>query len=598
MTELPGWDQRVRTLALTACAIAGTAPILVLLGWLFDSHVLKSGVPGLVAMNPVTAVAFALSAASLALSVRMTESPRLRVAAGCLAAVVVLIGLVAFGQYVSPWNLQVDRAFFTEALGDNRMAPNTALHFVAIGLALLTLELTAPWARRLYAVLTSMVLIGAMTSLLGYGYGARYLYGVGQHIPMALNTAALFEVIAVGLLAARPRSHVFSVLTSAGAGGAVARRLLPAAIAIPIVLGLFRVAGQQMGLYDTEFGAAIMVITTVVLLVAAIVSTAGALNRSDAERKQAQEKLLAMNEELERRVAERTSDLLHTNRDLAQKSQENEMFVYSVSHDLRSPLVSLQGFSKELSVTTTDLRGLISNEPGSDQFKRQALQLLEGDMQESIRFIQTGALRLSTIIEALLRLSRAGRVEYSHQSLDMNQLFARLVASLGGELFEKGAAIHVADLPGCHGDQAALEQLFANLIGNALKYRDPNRALEIKIGVVPPSAGSPEKAVIFVKDNGLGIPEAHQKNIFQAFKRAHPEVAQGDGMGLTIVRRIAERHGGEIWVESAPGQGSTFFVSLPRQESVSSRVIASTRTSEKGLTSENRTDGHLVGGRR
>ena len=127
---------------------------------------------------------------------------------------------------------------------------------------------------------------------------------------------------------------------------------------------------------------------------------------------------------LERSVAERTAELTATNRDLAQQVHENETFVYSVSHDLRSPLVNLQGFSKELSLSAADLRALLTDNDLPAHVRQRGLALVDGDVAEAVRFIQTGVSRLSGIIDALLRLSRAGRVEYQWQLIDVRALSA------------------------------------------------------------------------------------------------------------------------------------------------------------------------------
>ncbi|MEX0585701.1 MAG: PAS domain-containing protein, partial [Pirellulales bacterium] len=145
------------------------------------------------------------------------------------------------------------------------------------------------------------------------------------------------------------------------------------------------------------------------------------------QRKRAEEEIRRLNAELEQRVAERTAELAESNRDLAQKNQENEMFVYSVSHDLRSPLVNLQGFSKELAAVCDELRALVVENDLPLPAKRRALTLLDGEGLDSIRFIQSAVLRLSNIIDALLRLSRAGRVEYQCQDIDVQGTVARIV---------------------------------------------------------------------------------------------------------------------------------------------------------------------------
>jgi signal transduction histidine kinase len=177
-------------------------------------------------------------------------------------------------------------------------------------------------------------------------------------------------------------------------------------------------------------------------------------------------------------------------------------------------------------------------------------------------------MRLSGIIDALLRLSRAGRVEYQWQSVELNAVVARVVESLRGTIAQRGATINVADLPPVWGDPTAVEQIFANLIANALNYLDPRRPGVITVGSDNSATPDEPKGLLplqtfFVKDNGLGISEAYRSKIFQAFQRLRPDMAKGEGIGLVLVRRMVERHGGRIWLESAEGKGSTFFVNLP-----------------------------------
>jgi signal transduction histidine kinase len=293
-----------------------------------------------------------------------------------------------------------------------------------------------------------------------------------------------------------------------------------------------------------------------------------AVFRDVSERKRAEEAIQRANDELEQRVQARTAELAESNRQLTQKNQENEMFVYSVSHDLRSPLVNLEGFSKELSAVCEDLHSLLAEDHVSPAARARCLTMLDTDMAEAIRFIRTGVGRLSNIIDALLRLSRAGRVEYQSQHVELKAVVARIVDSMQTTIAEKGATVTVADLPPVWGDPVAVEQIFANLIGNALNYLDPKRPGVIEVGD-DHTAGARENdeaSVLrsyYVKDNGLGIPESYRSKLFQAFQRLHPSAAKGEGIGLALVRRIVERLGGRIWLESSERQGSTFWVTLP-----------------------------------
>lgn len=244
-----------------------------------------------------------------------------------------------------------------------------------------------------------------------------------------------------------------------------------------------------------------------------------------------------------------------------QKDQENELFVYSVSHDLRSPLVNLQGFSQELSMAVQELRALVLESDLPEARKDRARKLIERDAAESIGFIQSAVTRLSSIIDALLRLSRAGRVEYRPVKIEIQATVNRVISAMNDTLSRKNAEVAVHPLPACWGDATAIEQVFANLIGNAANYLDPSRPGKIEVGVVEGESGP--FTTFYVKDNGLGIPEAQQPKVFVAFQRLHPNVAPGEGIGLALVRRVVERHGGRIWLESRPGVGTTFYVSLP-----------------------------------
>ena len=252
---------------------------------------------------------------------------------------------------------------------------------------------------------------------------------------------------------------------------------------------------------------------------------------------------------------------------LDQQKQENEMFVYSVSHDLRSPLINLQGFSEELSLSYRDLQVLWQHPEVPPAVREDGLKLMTENIEVSIRYIQTAVGRLARIIDALLRLSRAGRVEYQWQTLDLGTIVRKIVDALQDTIANKKAAFSVGELPPAWGDPTAVEQIFANLISNAVHYLDGARSGRIEVGSTgsPPSGTLSGLQVYYVKDNGLGIPEAYQQRVFTAFSRLHANVAQGEGIGLALVRRMVERHGGKIWVESEAGIGTTFFVALPAQ---------------------------------
>ena len=272
---------------------------------------------------------------------------------------------------------------------------------------------------------------------------------------------------------------------------------------------------------------------------------------------------MAYRQELE----QRSEQLAVVNENLRQQTQENEMFIYSVSHDLRSPLVNLQGFSKEIMHSCRDLQQAVAQASVSDRERAEFGRIIDKDIAESLHFLQTAVVRTSNIIDALLRLSRAGRVDYQMQAVDVDRIVHRVVDAMHGTVQERRASVTIAALPFVWADPTAIEQMFGNLIGNALTYLDATRAGVVEIGVMPTQAHGLEYAearhVFYVRDNGLGIPAAYLPKMFTAFQRFHGTVAKGEGIGLALVRRAAERHGGQVWVESVEGAGTTFFLALP-----------------------------------
>jgi signal transduction histidine kinase len=239
------------------------------------------------------------------------------------------------------------------------------------------------------------------------------------------------------------------------------------------------------------------------------------------------------------------------------------MFIYSVSHDLRVPLVNLQGFSKELIRACDELRAALSDSSIDAQMRQRIERVVDEDIGEALHYLQTAVLRASHIIDALLRLSRIGRVEYRHQKVEVRDIVPRVIDAMQGSIRARRAQVQVGDLPAVWGDPTALEQMFANLIGNAVNYLDPSREGRIEIGTTPAPPGVQSLRIFYVRDNGLGIPAIALPRLFNAFQRLHGTAAAGEGIGLALVRRVVERHGGRVWAESAEGVGTTFYLSLP-----------------------------------
>ena len=251
--------------------------------------------------------------------------------------------------------------------------------------------------------------------------------------------------------------------------------------------------------------------------------------------------------------------LRRSERHLAAKNHELEQLVYVASHDLRSPLVNVEGFSRELEYSLKDIGVLLEKDDTNLAATEQLLRAEFPDMLQSLEHIRSSARQMDVLIKGLLKLSRSGRTVLQIETIDMNLLLQELAGSFAYRIREVGMELAIGVLPPCRGDASHITKIFANLIDNAIKYRDKSRSGRIDItGTV-----NKEWAFYRVADNGIGIAENHQANIFELFHRLNPGDEGGEGLGLTAVKQILGRLEGDIRVESQPGIGSVFSVALP-----------------------------------
>ncbi len=246
--------------------------------------------------------------------------------------------------------------------------------------------------------------------------------------------------------------------------------------------------------------------------------------------------------------------------ELEEKNKELEQVVYVTSHDLRSPLVNIQGFSKELGYSLEELSDLVKTAEIPEALKEQLAVVLEEDIPDSLKYILSSTTKMDTLLSGLLKLSRVGRTATTFDNVDMNELFTEITNAFEFQVQEGGVELKVEEMPPCYGNDIQLNQLFSNLLNNALKYLDPNRPGKIRM--YPSHTDEENRPVYAVEDNGMGIAEDHQKKVFEIFHRLNPSDTAGEGLGLAIVNKIVNRHNGRIWVESEYGKGSTFFVAL------------------------------------
>ena len=300
------------------------------------------------------------------------------------------------------------------------------------------------------------------------------------------------------------------------------------------------------------------------------------IQRTVRQREKALAELASTNANLESTIKFRTADLTEAN-------EEIQRFAYIVTHDLRSPLVNIMGFTSELERLRLDIFEQVANlreqlavlnaqADAHEQNKAGAppLEALGEDFDEAIGFIKTSISKMDRLINAVLKLSREGRREFHPEAIDMVGMLNSISQAVAHRVSEQGAAIIVADLPPLNSDRLAIEQIFSNLVDNALKYSRADEPGRIEI-----NGRSTATHVIYeVFDNGRGIDPRDHQRIFELFRRSGAQDRPGEGIGLAHVRALVRRIGGHLGLSSELGKGSVFIVTLPRQWVGENRGVA------------------------
>lgn len=649
-----------RLLSGFCCLVVIVVSLLVLAGWSFHINLLKYPFPGVVAMNPLTAVSALLMTAALVLLSRSPNSTYRRIAL-VLAFVVTLLAILKLTAVLTGWDLGIDHVLFGDQLDaqpngqPNRMSPNTAFVILLLGLALWALALPRP-RRKLVQVLALFATLAAGFAILGYLFGAEEFYGLNSFIPMAPHTAVVLATLGLGIFFQTDAVGLMALLVAENAGGVLARRLLPAVVVVSVAVAWVRLEGERAGLYSSEFGTTLYAMSAIVVLgiilwlvlrslsqmeqvrqsverdlrhernlllalmdnipdtiyykdrasrftrinqaqsqVLGVASPAEAVGKTDFDfqwqdvsnasfaaeqalmasetplvdfvefnptregkdrwfsstkvplydeehrviglvgvsrditrQKQTEQALKKSNQELESKSAE----LEATNREL-------EAFSYSVSHDLRSPLRSIDGFSQALE----EDYGNVLNAEGRGYLSR----------------VRAATRRMSELIDDLLTLSRLARGEVHRQTVDLGAM-AREIAAEQNELTpETRVEFTAGETMTAAADPRLIRIVLENLLRNAWKFsgKQPQPRVEFGQKLVD------GETVYFVCDNGVGFDSKYVDKLFGAFQRLHSATEfPGTGIGLAIVQRIIHRHHGRVWAEGKVNQGASFYFTL------------------------------------
>lgn len=272
-----------------------------------------------------------------------------------------------------------------------------------------------------------------------------------------------------------------------------------------------------------------------------------------------------LNSGLEERVNERTEDLMRAN-------QEIQRFAYIVTHDLRAPLVNVMGFTAELDTSLKALQAYVLADGGTvteEQIKEARLAASE-DLPEAIGFIRSSTKKMDGLINAILKISRDGRRPLKPEQIGLKSLLESTSASVHHQISQNDGQVQLdIRVPSITTDRFSLEQIFGNLFDNAVKYKHPERPLNLTVRAMPEGRNLVR---IEVEDNGRGIADEDHERIFELFRRSGQQDMSGEGIGLAHVRSLARNLGGEITVRSKLGSGSTFVLRLP---SDLSRIVRS-----------------------
>jgi signal transduction histidine kinase len=542
-SPLIGFFERVPIIAGGAVAILGAA---ALAGWALNIPAVITPTTGGYPILPLMAVCFVLAGGALTMAARRHRTATIDAIQQTLAALVATIAGLTLYEYLRGSESGFDLLLFGDKLKQvsnhppGRIAINSAGSLLLFALALLSI----PHDQRRQDLRSQMfatpALLIALLAILGYLFGVKGMYSLSQQSGMALWTAIGQLILGVGILVTVRDRGVTVLLLDDGAAGVLTRRLLPAALLAPILLGVIRILGEPSGFYESEFGVSLFAVASIMTFVGLVLWSARVLRNTDKERVD----LLAL-EQQARAHAEKARSEAEAARAEAERANNSKTdFLAVMSHELRTPLTAIMGYEELLSDGIT---GPVT------ELQRQQL----GRINASAR-------HLLGLIDEILTFARVdvGRERIRWESMSVNHTIADsagLVEPMAAaksidfivDLLEEDQAIQT--------DGTKLRQMLVNLISNGIKFTENG---EVRVGC----AVSDGILEVSIADTGVGIPAENIEEVFELFWQAEQTATRktgGTGLGLSVTRKLARLLGGDVTVASRVGMGTTFLLTLP-----------------------------------
>jgi signal transduction histidine kinase len=527
----------VHRLPAVASGLSIVVGAAVLLGWLTGVSELASLSPNWVTMKANTAICFILAGVSLLLLRERQTDVLCRRVGQLFAVFVIVLSILVLLEWYLELDFGIDQMLVKESPNaaatsvPGRMSMPSAVNFILIEIAVLAL----PWRTRrglqVSPVLATLVALSGLFVCTGYLYGVKSYYAFSPFTSMALTTAVLFIALAVGVLSARPDPGPVRLLIADGAASQMAWRLLPVAVVVPMLIGWLQVKGEECKLFGEEMGGALFGTAIVLVFFILIWRTAVRLERSDAERRQADASLREM--ETARQVA-------------VDADRVTREFVASMSHELRTPLNGIIGFSE-----------LLLGEEAGPLLPMQ--KEFVGDVLSSGR-------NLLQLVNDVLDLSQleAGKMYVRPERFSLQKVVDQATGLATVTARTKAISIHAAIDPALHEvvlDRQKLTQILYNLLSNAVKFTNEGGRVDVRLRPI-----GARRFQLQVQDTGIGIRADDIPRLFKAFTQLDSGRSRhygGSGLGLMLTKRLVELQHGSIAVASEPDVGSTFTVELP-----------------------------------